>query len=607
MPNRRSHRPVWRHLGQGGVALSVVSSVVLALGASSPIPPTGGSASETTVVASTGGTGSRRLGVVGSAAEDRATEEGFLSAVAETAEELAIVIGGAIEEATGAPPGEPPASPTSPTGGLGSDPGARRTEAIPLPGSSGTDAVPLVVVVQGADGSLGVERREIDDAADVHDVATELAEGDGTVVAVGVDEFVGVDDPLEAVGVATVQATDAYRGLQWALDRVPFEESWAESRGSAVTVAVIDTAVDAGHPDLAGQVLPGYHFLQQGSGPGFAAARPGNFHGTHVAGIVAALAGNGIGIAGGAPDTKILPIEVLGPNGAGRFSDIVSGIIYAVDHGARVINLSLGGDTPFAPFDAAVAYAESHDVVVLAAAGNGRCSVGVDPSCASVYPAASPYVVAVGSVDSDLECSSFTTRAPYVALGAPGGMILSTSSDPTTAPGGYVFASGTSMATPYASAAAAIVLGAHPELSAAAVRNALISTAVDVAEPGPDTCTGEGLIDPLAALDALAGGGSPAPPATPPTSVAPSLGPARFAGVLGARGMVRLSFVAPPGAVLLMIYRDGQLIASVDAVRRSYTDRDVAPRTTYTYEVVAWSPALGTASPSTTRKATTRG
>ncbi len=597
---RRLPRPAWRRAGQGAAGTAVLVTVVLAVGTATPastppsVPPRPPDISA-----------SDRLGFAGVAPArgvetDAVGSSSLLPAVATSAEEVAVVIDGAIEEAVATTGGDPA------SGGLGSEPAAR-TEAAPHSGTgSVAESVPIVALVQAGDGSLEIERRAVSDSAGVDALASELTSEGTSVVAVGVDRLVVVDDPVEAVGDVTAQAADAYRELQWALDRVPFEGAWGESRGTAVTVAVIDTAIDTAHPDLAGQLLPAYHFLATGSGPGFATPHPGNFHGTHVAGIVAALAGNGIGIAGGAPGAAILPVEVLDATGAGRYSDIVAGIVYAVDHGAGVINLSLGGPSAFAPLDAAIAYAESHGVVVLAAAGNDGCTVGIDAGCSTNYPAASTYAVAVGSVDSDLGCSSFTTRAGYVALGAPGRSILSTYYSTSTA-SSYAYASGTSMATPYASAAAAIVRGAHPGLSAAAVRDVLVATAFDVGEAGRDMCTGEGLVDPLAALDALAGPGTSVPPADPSGSTPQGPGPARLAGVLGARGMVRLSFVAPPGTVLLKIYRDGQLIASIDSVRRSYTDRDVSPRTTYGYEVVAWSPAFGAAPSSGVKQATTRG
>ncbi len=460
-------------------------------------------------------------------------------------------------------------------------------------------ALPLVTLVDDGTGGLTVETTEVRTAADVAAVAADVAAA-GSLVAAGVDDLVQLSEPVPVVGLSS---NDSFRASQWALDRVPFEAAWPVANGASVIVAVIDTAVDLSHPDLAGRLTGAYHFRSTGSGPGFETSPPGNFHGTHVSGIIAAVADNLAGVTGAAPGVQVMPIEVLGTNGSGRYSDITSAIIHATDQGAAVINLSLGGSASFAPLDAAIAYAEQHRVVVMAAAGNDYCEVGVNAGCATVYPAASPYTVAIGSLDADLDCSAFTTRAPYVELGAPGGGIISTAPFSTHV-SGYATASGTSMATPYASAAAAIVRSARPGLTAAEVRDTLISTAVDVVTAGADTCTGAGLIDPVAALDQL----GTIVPGSPGTTV-PSgpLAAPRLAGALAGRGMVRLSVVAPPGAELISIYRDGQLIASIDPVRRSFTDRAVAARTSYDYEVVAWASWNGDSATSVSRSVTTRG
>ena len=459
----------------------------------------------------------------------------------------------------------------------------------------------LVTLVLTDDGHLQLDRVPLEDGIDLAAVAADVV-ADGELVAASIDATVQLDQP-EAVldGTAIAASTnDAYRSQQWALDHVPFETAWSSGNGGGVIVAVVDTAVDLTHPDLAGQFVAGYHFLAAGSGPGVASAPPGNFHGTHVAGIIAAVANNGTGMAGGAPGAKIMPIEVLDAAGSGRYSDITAGIIYAADHGARVINLSLGGSSQSSTLDAAVAYALAHGAVVMAAAGNAGCSVG--PSCSANYPAASPGATAVGSITSALACSSFTTRASYVALGAPGSSILSTAPESLVA-GGYALASGTSMATPYASAAAATVLSAQPGASAEQVVSALVSTAIDVADGGPDTCTGAGLIDPLAAVESLSGAGP-----SPTTTIAPaSLVAPRLAGALVGRGMVRLSFQSPAGASLIMIHRDGTLLATVAATRRSYTDRAVNPRQEYTYTVTAFADSFGESPVSVARTVTTRG
>jgi hypothetical protein len=289
----------------------------------------------------------------------------------------------------------------------------------------------------------------------------------------------------------TVQAlgtNDTYRYQQWALDRVTFEQSWPVSRGRVI-VAVIDSGVLANHQDLAGSVLPGKDYVTAGSDGRI----DPNGHGTHVAGVIAAHVNNGLGIAGGAPDARILPIRVLDANGGGVASNVAKAIIWAADHGARVISLSLGGGQ--APgVEQAIHYANSKRAVVIAAAGNGG-----DSGNAPMYPAAYPNAIAVAAVDTNLKHPSFSNHGKYVDISAPGVGITSTWG---SSPSAYASATGTSMATPYVAAAAAVILGAHPSFGAAKVTQMLKSTARDLGPGGVDPYFGHGLINPHAALAA---------------------------------------------------------------------------------------------------------
>ena len=180
-------------------------------------------------------------------------------------------------------------------------------------------------------------------------------------------------------------------------------------------------------------------------------------HGTHVAGIIAAHANNGVGIAGAAPGVKILPVRVLDASGSGSSSDVAEGIIWAADHGARVINLSLGGG-PSPGMQIAMQYALSKQVVTFAAAGNAYQDGNLP-----TYPAAYPEAIAVAAIDSNLQHADFSNTGSYVDLAAPGDLIWSTYGQGHSQ---YALMSGTSMATPYATATAALVLGENPNLSA---------------------------------------------------------------------------------------------------------------------------------------------
>ena len=268
----------------------------------------------------------------------------------------------------------------------------------------------------------------------------------GTVLSVETD--------VPEHALATVGENDPMRPQQWALDNTSFEGAWSVTRGAGVTVAIVDSGVDAGHEDLGSVVLPGVDYIE----PGRDGRYDGAGHGTHVAGIVAARVNNARGIAGAAPAVRILPVRVLDAKGAGVSSDVAAGIIWATEHGARVINVSLGGG-PSPGIQIAMRYALAEGAVVLAAAGNNGLSANTP-----VYPAAYPEAIAVGSYDERGVRSSFSNISAYVDVSAPGSNILSTWSPPQNS---YAVASGTSMATPYASAEAALVISENPSLSAA--------------------------------------------------------------------------------------------------------------------------------------------
>jgi len=291
----------------------------------------------------------------------------------------------------------------------------------------------------------------------------------------------------QTVSALSAGENDPLRSQQWALDQTSFEQTWPVTRGGGVIVAVIDSGVLGNHQDLAGSVIPGKDFVQAGSDGRI----DPNGHGTHVAGIIAAHVNNALGIAGAAPDVRILPVRVLDANGGGVASNVAKGIIWAADHGARVINLSLGGGQA-AGVEQAIQYANSKRAVVIAAAGNAG-----DSGNAPMYPAAYPEAIAVAAVDSNLQHPAFSNTGGYVDVSAPGvGIVSAWGSSPTA----YASATGTSMATPYVSAEAALIYAAHPTFGAARVTQLLEGTARDLGPGGVDPYFGHGLINPHAAL-----------------------------------------------------------------------------------------------------------
>jgi type VII secretion-associated serine protease mycosin len=293
--------------------------------------------------------------------------------------------------------------------------------------------------------------------------------------------------------VHLLATNDPLRGDQWALNAVDFESAWSSSTGAGVIVAVVDTGVRATHEDLVGSVVPGIDLADDAAT--YDAARNGEVdpggHGTHVAGIIAAHPNNGVGIAGAAPGAKIMPIRVLDANGSGSSSDVAQGIIWAVDHGARVINLSLGGG-PSPGMQVAMQYGLAHQAVTFAAAGNSYQDGNVP-----TYPAAYPEAIAVGAINSSIEHASFSNTGNYVDIVAPGDLIWSTYGSGNSA---YALMSGTSMATPYASATAALVLSENRKLTAAQLTHAIEASALDLGARGHDPVFGWGLINPRAAL-----------------------------------------------------------------------------------------------------------
>ncbi|MFI1964755.1 type VII secretion-associated serine protease mycosin [Streptomyces pathocidini] len=297
---------------------------------------------------------------------------------------------------------------------------------------------------------------------------------------------------------------DAIRAQEWALDALRAEDAWRTTKGDGVTVAVLDTGVDDRHPDLAGQVLPTEDLVGFGAGRGDRAwAR----HGTAMAGIIAGRGhgpGREDGVVGVAPEARILPVRVILEDGdparkrarSARAGALAEGIRWAADHGADVINLSLGDDSksahPEPREDAAVQYALGKGAVVVASAGNG----GEDGDHIS-YPAAYPGVIAVTAVDRYGNRAPFSTRRWYATVCAPGVDVVIADPDRR-----YYEGWGTSAAAAFVSGAVALVRAAHPDLSPAQIKRLLADTARNGPEGGRSDDLGAGLVNPAAAIAA---------------------------------------------------------------------------------------------------------
>jgi len=303
---------------------------------------------------------------------------------------------------------------------------------------------------------------------------------------------------------STTAHADGIRGQQWALDAMHTQQAWQTTKGKGITVAVLDTGVDAEHPDLEGNVLTGTDMVGFGASRGDRAwAR----HGTAMAGIIAGHGhgyGDADGVMGIAPEAKILPVRVILEDGDSartkarntRGNALAEGIRWATDHGADVINLSLGDDSksahPEPAEDEAVQYALKKGAVVVASAGNGG-----EKGDHISYPAAYPGVIAATAVDKYGTRASFSTRRWYATVSAPGvGVVIADPDDK------YYEGWGTSAASAFVSGAVALIKAAHPGLSPAQIKQILEDTARNAPSGGRDDGRGYGFVDPAAAIKA---------------------------------------------------------------------------------------------------------
>jgi type VII secretion-associated serine protease mycosin len=294
-------------------------------------------------------------------------------------------------------------------------------------------------------------------------------------------------------------------GQQWSLTQIKAEQAWDVTTGSTDSVvAMLDTGVATDHPDLSDKIVPGYDFYSNDAEP-----YDDSGHGTMTAGITAASSNNGRGISGVSWGARIMPVKVLGGDrGSGSDEMVARGIRWAVDHGARIINMSLGGEETSPVQDDAIKYAYERNVLVVAAAGN-------TPDGKPHYPAAYDTVLSVGATGRSDTVTGFSSFGPYVDVSAPGVGILSTSwSDGSLT---YEYGNGTSFSCPQVAGAAALVWSVNPSLTADDVRFIIEDSSDDVGPAGWDEYSGRGRLNVQRAVQMAQQGKPPTRTPTPPS------------------------------------------------------------------------------------------
>ena len=388
------------------------------------------------------------------------------------------------------------------------------------------------------------------------------ADSSATLQALHNDPQIAYVEPnikLQAMKSDPSAPNDPWFPQQYAMTKIGAVSAWSLWKPTnATVVAVLDTGVDVAHPDLTNSIyrnesgaVVGTNLTQNTNG--FA---DGNGHGTFCAGEIAAQANNGLGVAGVAglyvavPSgsvsiVKVMPVKVLSDDGSGYLSWVCDGITWAVDHGAKVISMSLGAASSSDSLTSAVAYANSHGCFVVAAAGNDGVST-------KFYPAATPGVLSVGATNAEDRLTSFSNFGEWVKIAAPGESILSTLPNNQ-----YGTGSGTSMACPIVAACAAVIRAQLPNLTNEQISN-FLTTNTDAYSPYNNNAiaTGAGRVNLYKALNAALGNGNPTSTTPTVTLTGLTLQWGEVPGGSALTGKVTLSGGAPTGGATIALTSD---------------------------------------------------
>lgn len=269
----------------------------------------------------------------------------------------------------------------------------------------------------------------------------------------------------------------------WYLSKIGADTAWDTAQGSGITIAILDSGIDASHPDLSSRLVPGWNFYSNNSDTADVYG-----HGTKVAGSAAAITNNGIGGSGVAGQARIMPIRVSGTDGYATWSGLASGFIYAADHGARVANASFLGLTDSSSTRSAAQYLKDKGGLAVVSGGNTGALQGY---------AVTTSMISVAATDSNDMRTSWSSYGNYISVAAPGASIFS-----TTVGGGYGYVSGTSFSSPITAGVVALMMSANPNLSNIEIERLLFSTAVDLGDMGRDPYYGYGRVNAVAAVEA---------------------------------------------------------------------------------------------------------
>lgn len=296
-------------------------------------------------------------------------------------------------------------------------------------------------------------------------------------------------EPNDSYQLCFVPNDPVYTSNQYYWANINANTALDTNQGNGVTVAVLDSGVDLLHPDMVGQLVAGYNVVSPGTDP-----QDDSGHGTKVSGIIAAATNNTVGVAGLAPQAKIMPVKIFEATGNTTDGNIVNGITWAVNNGAKVINISFGATSYSNGVKDAIEWAFSQGVVLVASSGN----VG---DTSTYFPASYPQVISVGSTSQAEARSSFSNYGSYLSLVAPGENIYSTAWVTNATPQStYTLDSGTSFSTPQVAAAAALLISRFPSITPGQVKYVLEKSARDLGVAGRDDTFGWGMLDMSAAL-----------------------------------------------------------------------------------------------------------